>query len=496
MKHNRMTALLLLTALLAASLISCGDTKDPEVTNTADTTPEDTAAVTEKLDALDARMLVDDGLGEADFGGKDFHILGVEYCEDYYIIEKETGDVLDDAVFRRNSAVMERFNVNITAEVMDYDKQPSHLKTSVLSGDDAYQLYAGHVIVSGQIVADGIYTNWYDIPNVDFSRPWWSVSNVQDLTYDGKTFLAVGDFLLSSTNNTYCIYFNKQLAADYDLPDLYEIVNNGQWTVDKLTEVSREVYRDLNGDSVSDIDDLHGFSMFIGSPVNAFLWSFGEKIAKTQPDGTIALDYYNAKTVDIYQKLYDLIWVGNTTFTLDANITDFADKIRDKFLNGKALFTQDAFFYAVDMLRDFNTDYGIIPMPKWDEAQEKYYTMVDGSHEVMAVPVTITDPEFVGTVIEALNAESYKRTIPVYYDIVLKTKGSRDEESVAIIDMICENRIFDFGYVYGAWGAAFWPQTLMQSKNADISSYYEKNHKSFDKYMEKIFTFFEEYEAE
>ena len=122
--------------------------------------------------------------------------------------------------------------------------------------------------------------------------------------------------------------------------------------------------------------------------------------------------------------------------------------------------------------------------------------MVDGSHEVMAVPVTITDPEFVGTVIEALNAESYKRTIPVYYDIVLKTKGSRDEESVAIIDMICENRIFDFGYVYGAWGAAFWPQTLMQSKNADISSYYEKNHKSFDKYMEKIFTFFEEYEAE
>lgn len=494
MKHN-LTAAFLLTALLTSSLVSCSGDSAQTAADTDAGTDADTAPVTEALDALDQRMLVDDGLGDQDFGGREFHILGVDYYDYSYFIEEESGDVLEDAIFRRNSAIEERFNIKITAETMDYSAQISHLKHTVTAGDDAYQLYAGHVVSTGEAVMNAVFLNWYDIPHIDFSRPWWSGSTVEDLTYNGKTFLAVGDFALGAWNNTYCVYFNKQIANDYDLPDIYEIVREGGWTVDRLTELSRSVYRDINGDGVSDVDDLHGLTLFVGSPVNAFLWSFGEKIVKSQSDGTVVLDYYNSRAVDIYQKLYNMIWEGNTTFATIATMPDFAMTVRYKFINGNALFMPDSFSLATSGLRDSDTDYGIIPMPKWDEAQKEYYTMVDGAHDVLGVPATVSDPDFVGTITEALNAESYKRTIPVFYDIVLKTKGSRDEESVAIIDTISANRIFDFGYVYGGWGAAFWPQTLMQNKNADISSYYEKNHKTFDKYMQKVFTFFEEYES-
>ena len=496
MKYSNITTLFLLASLLTVSLISCGnDSTQPPAASEAGTAAA-TEAVTDEPDALELRMLEDDGLGETDFGGKTFHILGVEYYEEYYDIAEETGDVMDDAIFRRNSIVEERFNIEITAETMDYGAQITHLKRTVTAGDDAYQLYAGHVVSTGEAVMNGVFLNWYDIPHIDFSRPWWSSSTVEDLTYNGKTFLAVGDFALGSLNNTYCVYFNKQVAADYDLPDIYGIVSEGKWTVDRLTELSREVYRDLNGDGTSDIDDLHGMTIFVGSPVNAFLWSFGEKIVKAQPDGTMVLDYYNAHVVDIYQKLYDMLWVGNTTYATLSTQADFAVVVREKFANGKALFMADGFSSATSVFRDSDTPYGIIPMPKWDEAQETYYTMVDGSHDILGIPTTVSDTDYVGTIVEALNAESYKRTVPVFYDIVLKTKGSRDEESVAIIDMICQNRIFDFGYVYGGWGAAFWPQTLMTKKNADISSYYEKNRKTVDRYMEKVFTYFEEYEAQ
>ena len=163
-------------------------------------------------------------------------------------------------------------------------------------------------------------------------------------------------------------------------------------------------------------------------------------------------------------------------------------------MNYHSLFTADTFEFASKYLRDFETDYGIIPYPKWDEKQEEYYTMVDGGHEGIAIPVSVADPDFVGTITEALNAESYKRTIPVYYDIVLKTKGSRDEESVTMLDMIFDGRIFDFGYVYGEFGAAFWPQFLIEKKSPDIASYYEKNHKKYDEKMADAITFFEEYE--
>ena len=145
----------------------------------------------------------------------------------------------------------------------------------------------------------------------------------------------------------------------------------------------------------------------------------------------------------------------------------------------------NTFNSAATALRDFETDYGILPYPKWDEAQDGYYTMVDGGHEGLAVPVSVKDVEFVGTITEALNAESYKRTVPVFYDIVLKTKGSRDEQSIAMLDMIFANRIFDFGYVYGEFGAAFWVQYLMEKKSADIASYYQKNHASYDKKIAK-----------
>ena len=83
MKHNRITTLLLLTSLLTASLFSCGgDTTTPAVTDKTADSSADTTPVTEELDSLAARQLVDDELGEADFSGRTFRILGDNACED------------------------------------------------------------------------------------------------------------------------------------------------------------------------------------------------------------------------------------------------------------------------------------------------------------------------------------------------------------------------------------------------------------------------------
>lgn len=360
----------------------------------------------------------------------------------------------------------------------------------MLAGDDAYHLYAGHIIYAGQAVVDDLYHNWYDIPYIDFTKPWWSQSTIDDLTYASKAFLAMGDFALTTIDSTYAMYFNKQLAENYDLPNMYDLVNDGKWTADKLIELSTNVYSDLNGNGTSDRDDQFGYAIWARSPVNVYLWAFGEKICKKQPDGTMELDYYNTKVVDIYNKLYDLHWNSVGSYT---DINPNENIAMQIFLNNQVLFYPGMFHFAAVELRDFETDYGIIPYPKWDEVQDSYYTMVDGGHEALAIPVSVQDTEFVGKITEVLCAESWKRVVPTYYDIVLKTKGSRDEESVAMLDRIFEKRVFDFGYVYGVFGAAFWVQFLIYDKSADIASYYEKNHKSFDKRMEQVFEYFDEY---
>ncbi len=488
------TSRLMLSALLAVLLlcVSCGDGGTASETQASPGGDTTAPAETEPVDALAARMAVDDELETVDYQGKTFHIIGDDACEDYYLIEETTGDVMDDAIYARNMAVIERFNIVLEATVFEESTIPKMLKSSVMAGDDEYQLFAGHIIHAGAAVCDGMYYNMYDVPHINFDKPWWSDSNKEDLTYDGKAFLAMGDFALTTVDSTYCIYYNKQLAAEYDLADLYTIVNDGKWTIDKMAEISKSVYRDLNGDGKKDPDDLYGLTMWARSPINTFLWSFGEKIGKKTSDGKIELDYYNTKVVEIYQKLNDFCWNGEGVYLTD-DINSNAT-IRDIFIDNHALFWPSTFNQAASALRDFETDYGIIPYPKWDEAQEGYYTMVDGGHEGLAIPASVADPDFVGTITEALNAESYKRTIPVYYDIVLKTKGSRDEESVAMLDMIFEGRVFDFGYVYGEFGAAFWVQNLIASKSDDIASYYEKNHKAYDKRMANAIEFFEEYD--
>ncbi len=488
-KSARVMAALLCSLML---LTSCGDenttqndTQSGEITSAP--------AETKPVDALDARMDVDDGLGTKDFGGRTFRIFGDDACPDYYIMDSMTGDAMDDAVYQRNLEITERFNVKLEAKVFFENDLVTNLKTSVLAGEDEYQLFAGHIIYAGGAVADGLYYNWYDIPNIDFSKPWWSNSNVEDLTYDGKAFLAMGDFAMSTIGSTYCMYYNKGIAADYDQPDFYGIVNDGSWTIDKVTEISKGIYRDINGDGAKDVDDLYGMTLWSRTPLNAFLWAFGDKIATKQSDGTIALDYYDDKFVDIFEKMYEICF--NSEGIYQTNDNKKSDDITTMFTSNRALLFPDLFDTAATKLRDFETDYGILPYPKWDEAQDGYYTMVDGGHEGLAVPFTVKDVDFVGTIIEALNAESYKRTVPVYYDIVLKTKGSRDEESVAMLDMIFESRIFDFGYVYGkTLGPAFWPQDLIGKNSSDIVSYYESKHGAFDTHMADVFAFFEDYE--
>ena len=53
-------------------------------------------------------------------------------------------------------------------------------------------------------------------------------------------------------------------------------------------------------------------------------------------------------------------------------------------------------------------DFGLIPAPKYDENQEKYYTLIQGTSAMCGVPASVqeSDLEFVGLVSESLAALS------------------------------------------------------------------------------------------
>jgi len=491
---KRLISLLLLVAVLAFG--ACSNASSGKSTLPEDTTS--TAELQSESEGLNSREKIDDELGSYNFDGYKFRIATCNNMTDHYFMEESSGDVVDDAIYTRNRTVEERFNCKITVVNDTGHRETGIIINTVTANEDAIDLVCWHVVVLGQIVPNGYFLNWYDIPKVNFEKPWWSDSNINDLTYNGVCITAIGDFILSAIGKTYCVFYNKKLGADYGIPDLYKIVNDGSWTIDYLISLSKDIYVDQNHNSQVDNDDLYGLTSDCMSNVCAYLWAFDNPIYRKNNEGKLEFSLNLDKTASIVQKILE----GFTTYEgirMDRNYTNVDGAFRhmygrDMFARGLSVFANANIGDALGYFRDLEDDYAILPYPKWDENQSKYYTMVDGSHQVMAVPITVSNTELIGFITEALCAESYKKVVPAYYDVALKFKGTRDEESIAMLDMIVNSRVFDFGYVYDAWsGAAFIIQNLVDQNNPNVASYWAKYEKSIMKHYESVIEYFENF---
>lgn len=490
--NKKLLFALSLAFLLAAFLLACGTESDlPSDVNTD--AAENTAADTEVVDALELRKTVDDGLGNKDFDGSDFRMVVYNNNTSWYILESETGDIVDDAVIARTRAVEERFNthVKIIYDGAESWETSGYIKNTINANEDAMDLISFHCVESGLVALNGYYLNWYDIPNIDFSKPWWSKSNVETLTLNGVCLCAVGDMNMTAIRNIYAIFENKRLADDYNIPDLYDTVMDGKWTFDYLVSLTKDIYQDLNGNgAIDNTEDMFGFAASGTSGMDVFQWAFDNLIFSKNSDGELEFTFFNERLDNVIDKM-------RSTFNVCTGIrTDLTDKwnyTSNMFYDSKTIFSNSNINKAI-VYRDMKDDYAIIPYPKYDDNQKNYRTIADGSHEVLSVPVTASDIEFIGTVTEAMNAESYKTVVPAYYDVALKVKGARDQKSVAMLDLIVDSRIFDFGYVYDGWnGCSFFFTNLINDPTKNLASFWEANRNNVTTHYESVVDYFENF---
>ena len=113
------------------------------------------------------------------------------------------------------------------------------------------------------------------------------------------------------------------------------------------------------------------------------------------------------------------------------------------FANHQSLFL-DSTFFVIGKIRGMEADFGIIPYPKLDEAQKQYVSRVEYYFPTI-VPINSDSLEITGVMLEALQSESAKTVRPAYYDIALKTKYTRDDESAQMLDLIFSTRVVDMG---------------------------------------------------
>lgn len=470
--------LLLIAAILLPVITSCSDNSG-NVTETETVAAETEAA---ELDPTEVRKAIPDNLPDADYEGLVFTVLARDrddFVKDIGAGTEETGDVIVDAIYRRNATVAERFNIKI--EALHTAEPIKMLRQSVLANDDTYGVMLDHVINMGSAALEGNYLDWYDdLPYVNLEQPWYIGNAVDALSVENHAYLMAGEYCLSILRFTYCMYFNKQIAENYNIGDLYGDVMGGKWTIDKLDTIVKQVHEDIDGNGTMNELDLFGFTTDYYSAAITYQYAFDNPVMTKNAGGIPEMTYNNGKMPEIVNKLIDFFYANEGSYPGTWGVSG------PIWQAGHALFL-NGLFASAESYRDFEFDFGIIPYPKWDENQKNYYTMSDGAHDVMAVPVSCTNPERTSAIIEALNAESYKQVIPAYYETALKVKYTRDDESVLVLDMVLEGRTFDFGYVYDGWaGVGFLLQTLTSENSKDYASKYAALEKSAIKRYEKV----------
>ena len=466
---------LFIVLVMAVSLLASCSQKEETKTESGKKDPSVPNAPVIEGDVFAERAAVADELPDTTFGGRQFRVVG-HLKSDYYVSEEDInkGDLIKDAKHKRDTLVEERFDVDIVPTFSGtYTEVNEWVSKSVLSGIDEFDLLVNQAVDSGALVLKNLFLNWYDIPNVDFSKPWWAKSSSEDLTYDGKCVLAISDYNSSAMFCTRLMVFNKNLANAYDLGNLYEPVFDGKWTYEYLYDLVKDIYRDDDGSSDKSEGDFYGLIQGHWD-LSTWMYGFDNPIVDKDEDGVPQIVLKSDKINNIVNSIYDLCYDTSGVF-YDPEVGGG----ESLFLEKKSIFA----FASINSLmgegfRNFEDEYGVLPAPKWNESQKEYYTNVSGEHTVTAVPKTAKDLEFVGTIAEALAAETYKQVTPTYYEIALKTRYLRDNESKKVLDLIIDGRRYDFGYIYNGWKATLAGslERLMEEGGTNFESFYQKNY--------------------
>ena len=475
---KRITASLILTAMLAAMTASCGSGGDIQnVTNNGETSD---AAVT--LDDVTTSPLYE--LEQKDFGGREFRISVTKKYETEMWVEDENGDVCNDAVYNRNIKVSDYLNVKIVNVVSDGESnQVSEISKNIAAGDDVYDLTAVYTWLVGGPMLEGCFYNWKDVPVVDFSREWWVTDANEAFSIAGNQFVAVGDLSVTTLLLSYAVYFNQRIAEEYKFPNLYETVLEGKWTIDKLLSLSKDLYQDLNNDGKLDENDAYGFAADNITNLDAWTAAFNIPLVvkndKGDPVANINIDRLQTGLEKVNSLYYD------STAFIDSSGKGYEINV---FSNGNTAFLTTWINNSFSILRDMKDDYGILPYPKLNEEQDNYYSNSMDNYSMLSVPKTVRDVEFVGTITEALTRENHFSVIPAYYDVALTSKYARDEQSVAMLDIIMDGRKYDFSILHSSQLARlpYLFREMVQAHNDSATSKYASISSAVDEGLKTL----------
>lgn len=472
---KRILSTILAALLLASSLTACaasGDTDDTAegAGSTADTETE-------------ASYFPD--IPETDYGGETFRMIGWStdgwYFAENYGVGTGGEGILNDTIYEMNALIEEHLGIEFEIESCGDQSVLATIRPTMMAGDDTYQLCITHPYYDvSSFITQKYGLDFNELPDFSISQPYWNRNVMDSLSVNGRYYIGMGDICRYSV---YMLYCNKSLMLDANRKIPYEDVRNGTWTLDDLVSATTGLYSD-NGDGERNNQDTYGFSALWDVGGAAFMQAGDIYVLERNEDDDYVLSMYGERLIDLYSKLLSwsknesvYIWtfgdIGNEAKTVD-------------FLDETAYFTMDT---LGTQYLDSKFAVGMLPMPKYDEAQESYAHVHWGNN--LAIPSSVKNREMVGQVLELMGYYSKTMVREKYYDDVLQLRVSEAPDDRDMVELICDTIVFDpaIAYCDGAVAISNLVYTTclgIRGGTESVASYYQSNQKAAVKWLNKL----------
>lgn len=448
---KKLLALILAILMVLPAIVSCGGkTEKPSGgINYDESANNDVDTDDEEEDPL--IPIIDDHVSEiasqVNLKGKTFTWIGPDGWQ-APVEDEETGDVESDAMYYRQREIEDKFAltwVNNRAPTSGEGDTSSPtvdmIKQDVMAGTGAYDAAYGGNMHTQQLLINDCLMNLTDFTTMDLNNVWWQQDLQGSLSIGGELYFLTGPIVTSFYQDAMCIVFNKQVAEDYGVEGLYDIVNDGDWTFDKMLEIAQAVPENASGAGAYRYGGIDGISVVV---------AHGYSLTEFDENGNpYILDSIPQEIVNIADKYSDIFGDDTQTVNTKWQTKNPGESFEEKygyegwaemFADNKVLFemTDTA---GVAYLRTLDVNFGVLPMPKGYDSMENYVSY--GSGQYVFIPKSAKDPQMTDVILEVMAALGYKYFKPTFYDNMLKSRSVKDFESKEMLDIIFASKKYD-----------------------------------------------------
>ena len=507
---KKLVALFLLASVLISTLLTgCANVEQPGGdTSSAATTADNGNSAPSTNGAQETTEYVpttEDLLGFAKENNESrkFTILATTVKDYDFNVESENGEIVDDAVFKKDSLTEDYLGIDIEI-VWENGTWANRSKFNALitnayeTGDNTYDLVNNAAVCTLQIAQKGVLVNVIDLEHTNLDQPWYVANMVEDFGIKGKLYGIMGDHSLSLYKELSVIFFNvdiwREMRADVDL---YQMVRDNEWTLDTFLELTAGMAKDLNGDGQynAENDRLAFFGEAV--PNRSWLTAMDMHIIDMNSDGTYTYHGLTPQLSDMYDRLVEYRATVPGVLDMDSDSTKNVGKItpRDAFAADRVA-TMCHKIVSTEYIRDMSDDYGIIPIPKYDKSQEKYLAQVATATSTFFIPQNQDDLDLISKFIECESYFGYTHVSPVYYESALKARYVNDPNIFEMLDIIRENATASFLFVYSSslssQPTAIWG--FDKEPKSDLASHFKTIERVFVESLEKMIKTYEDLE--